>query len=230
MSRDDKGCAPSTPREFRDTVNRRSGPRCELSGVTHKAGFSPEGARIFGLATIAYVRSDYFWDLLLLFWDSGVVDKLRNACRVYMNHMSNGIYMDCQAHALWDRRRYYLEVVKHSYKVSGNRAQYAVKIRFPWVFAPAIINGRKPVMEERDGRRHVHVLHDGDEIVLNTDHHGHCPLPDPNLLKIHALLIRCAFVDRQGKFEYGYRLNDLWRQKKVGDDLLDCGDSTESDE
>jgi hypothetical protein len=215
-------------RKFGDKLKQRSGLRCELSGITKVDGFFPEGAHIFGLATGADERANWFWEVLYLFWPGLAVDALRETCRKYINHMANGISMDVKAHRLWDELEFYLEVLDDSYQVSGNKAQYSVKIRFPR--SPVTVLSRwLPWTRMPSGRTVPMVFADGDEIIFKTDNYHDFPLPDPNLLKLRALLTKCCFLKAAGESQDAYDL----RQEHISGELraspLNYGDYTFSD-
>jgi hypothetical protein len=216
---------------FIDKLKKRSGLLCELSGLTEKEGLIPEGAHIFGLATATDGRADYFWRLLQMFWGVAVVDGLRDACRKQINHMSNGILMDSRAHGLWDKLHFYLEVVDDSYQVSGKKAQYTVKMRFPRK-PIALYNAWKPRTVAADGIPDMQSFREGDEVIFKTDNYHDCPLPDPVLLKIRELVTQCAFLYAGGETDDVYLLAEL-RQKQISADLradvLDYGDDTFSE-
>jgi hypothetical protein len=177
---------------FAQRLKRRSGNKCELSGRTQDMGLATDGAHIFGIQSSAGERAKAFWNLLYMFWNPLIVRKLRAACTQHINSMSNGITMDCSTHALYDQLRFYLEVLPDSYSVSGDKAQYTVKIRFPR--SPIILyNHWKDTGHMSDGTPGVSLLTDGDEITFKTNDQKNCPLPDPVLLQVRAILTKCAF-------------------------------------
>jgi hypothetical protein len=217
---------------FADRLKARSGERCELTGVTTEYGFVPEGAHIFGLATASHERAGHFWKLLCMFWEYPEVEDLRAACQKEINHMANGIFMNILAHRLWDQFDFYFEVVDASYQVCGKKAQYTIKIRFPKKQVH-LINYSKPLMYRSDGRFIPVLIQDGDEFTFKTDNYHDCPLPDPNLLKIRALLTKCCFLKAGGESKDPYISPDLpphevWGHQ--GARLLDYGDYIYSDD
>jgi hypothetical protein len=217
---------------FADRLKTRSGERCELTGVTSDFGFIPEGAHIFGLATASDERAGNFWKLLYMFWRAPVVDDLRDACQKQINHMANGILMNILPHRLWDKFEFYFEVIDGSYQVSGNKAQYTIKIRFPKKVVD-LINYSKLLRHRSDGSRVPYLIEDGDEIIFKTDNYHDCPLPDPNLLKIRALLTKCCFLKAGGKSNDLYLSPELLQQQvsvDLGAEVLDYRDYSYSDD
>jgi hypothetical protein len=217
--------------KFPQRLKKRSGARCELSGRQQSSGLVTEGARIFGRATAAGDRAAVFWDLLYMFWGPAIVEELRNACTQHMNDMSNGITMDISTHRLYDQLHFYLEVLPDSYQVSGDKAQYTVKIRFPR--SPIILyNHWKDTGHMADGTPGVALLTDGDEITFKTNDQKNCPLPDPVLLQLRGILTKCAFFHAGGDREDEILANQLRAEqlratiKATG---ADYGDYTYSD-
>jgi hypothetical protein len=218
--------------KFPERLKKRSGARCELSGRQQSSGLETEGAHIFGIATAAGERATVFWDLLDMFWDPEIVEALRNACTQNINDMSNGITMECHTHRLYDQLDFYLEVLPDSYSVSGDKAQYTVKIRFPR--SPIILyNHWKDTGHMSDGTPGVSLLTDGDEITFKTNDQKNCPLPDPVLLQVRGILTKCAFLRAGGDREDAILANEL-RAEQIRADLkatlIDYGDYTYSDD
>jgi hypothetical protein len=218
--------------KFPERLKRRSGAQCELSGKQQSSGLVTEGAHIFGIATAAGDRAAVFWDLLLMFWGPSIVEELRNACIQHINDMSNGITMDISTHRLYDELQFYLEVLPGSYQVSGDKAQYTVKIRFPR--SPiTLYNHWIETVHLQDGRHSTVHFEDGDEVTFKTNDQKNCPLPDPVLLQLRGILTKCAFLRAGGEREDEILANEL-RAEQIRADLkatlIDYGDYTYSDD
>jgi hypothetical protein len=218
--------------KFGDKLKKRSGLKCELTGLTKDLGLVDEGAQIFGLATSATEPADKFWKLLYMFWDSELVDEVRAACRRHKNDMSNGIVMDIRPHRLWEKLYFYLEFVDGSYEKNGNQAEYTVTIRFPRSTV-AVSNFWASQEDRTDGAIYTRQFRDGDKITFKTEDQTNCPLPDPILLQLRALITKCAFLRGGGEREERY-LSDEDRQEQIyaalRATLIDYGDDTYSDE
>jgi hypothetical protein len=214
---------------FAMKLRKRNGERCEVTGAAGDDGeFIPEGAHIFGLATAREFRSRFLWELLMMFWDSNVVNELQEACRTGVNYLSNGILMDIKAHRTFDNLHYYLEVMPDSYQATGNKAQYSVVVRFPRG-VKRVINLGNTSFRTNDGEPLWCQMNDGDVITFKTTDQNQYPLPDAVLLHVRGILTQCAFFSAAGEGEDVYLLNE-WRREqmraKLQSAMFDNGDHT----